>query len=216
MSIGFLVWFILSAILLFFLGWNIVLSTRQRRAWKSYAKAHGLEYRGVGLVGAAEMKGFIDEREVNFFPASYEQDGGRRVRNLTAIEMTLDGDIPFGGAVALGEAAVLAEALGLTADMVIIDGDFPKTCSVLSDDEAAMRAYLTAERKEALLGLMKIKHAQVIVAFRYGVFVLRVDTPKPLDEVKTLEGYLKRMGAVAKVLEPSADEVERMDAAAAV
>ena len=78
---------------------------------------------------------------------------------------------------------------------------WPKGYIALTDDEGAMMAYLTDKRLKALIKLFSMQHVWGILAFRGEVAFLRLDMPQALDRLEDLEAMMKRVIAVAKVLE---------------
>lgn len=201
MSIWFFLWLILSLALLYFVGWTFLILYRQKTAWKSFARKNKFRYRARTLLSSPEMRGKIDSYQIDIFTGEHVTDDARGSRRLNAIEVKLKTLPPFDGALASSGMTRLLAELGFEQsyqpELKEWDGDVVAA----SDSNQAMKAYLNAERLEALEALMKIKAAWVILIFRAGSALLRFDTPDPLDNVKKLEQITRQMVKATKLLE---------------
>ena len=206
MSIWFLLWLLLSATLLFFLGWTLSILWRQKAAWKQYGQKKGLRYNSESMMGPPSLEGVLEGYTVALFASEHTRRHQRVSRKLTAIEVTLHSQMPFAGGIASDGMVVILKEIGFTHEVRPAFAKWPKGRVVMADDKDAMERYLTKERAKALLDVMKFKHAWGIFAFRDEVCVLRLDMPQALETMDSLDEVLSRMVAAAKVLELQAGE----------
>ncbi len=200
-SIWFLLWAVLSATLLYFLAWTMLILYRQKKAWKAYAKNKKLRYKASSFFSSPEISGVIDGYTVSLFTGEHQAAEARSARKLTAIEISLSSKMPFDGAAGSGGMLSIIKEMGFRDEVKPDFKGWDDEFLARSDEKEAMRAYLTDERLKGIVELMGLKNAWTIVAFRDGVSLLRLDTPYPLDEAGKVDRILKRMLVVAKTLE---------------
>lgn len=206
MSVWFLLWLFLSLTLLYFFGWTLFIIHRQKQAWSVFAKKKGLRYVAGGFSEAPQMEGVVDDYAVSFFPAQYELGDVRHNRKMTAVELTLHGDMPFEGFIASGMLIDAAKTAGLPQEVKPKHEKWNDQNIVLTDNIAAMEAYLTPERLEVVTRWMNMRNIWFLLGFRNGLFLMRVDTPNPLDNPKRINAMLKTMLKDAQILELKASE----------
>ncbi len=201
MTIWFFLWLLLSLVLLFFLGWNLLITFKQKKAWQAFAADRGLRYKSDAFMRSPRLDGVVNGYTIGMFAAEHVRDSSRTSRKLTAIEIQLSSEMPFDGAVASAGMIELVKAMDFKEEITPNSTHWDKKHVAITSYKAAMQAYLTDERVKALVGLMRMKNAWVILAFRNGVFLLRVDTPNALAESKVIDDVLAAMIKVAAVME---------------
>ena len=197
----FLVWFVLSATLLFLLSWTTYILYRQKKAWKLYASKRGMKYRSASMMDDPYLDGMLDDYKVSLFPSEYAA-GERRKRGqkVVSVETVLSSDMPFDGALASGDLASFVSDLELK-HWLKNDATWPDDSVISTDQRGSMDVYLTPERIAVLADLMKIEASCVILAFRNDVCVLRIDTRGALADPKAIDTMIKALTQAAKVLE---------------
>lgn len=212
MNIFILVWIALSLFLLGFWFWSNWVLYRQKQAWKLFAKKRKLRYYSGKVFDSPELSGTFQEFEVLAFTAEHDSEDGRVGRRLTSIEVSLHSSLPVSAAVASGGMVKLVEELHFQAEFRPDIPGWDNSYIVRSRDNAVMRAYLTDRRFQALVKLMKIKNAWTILFFTGGRGLLRIDTSDPLYDPKKLDGIMKQMVEVAKILELEKGETNKLAA----
>lgn len=147
------------------------------------------------------LDGVLDGYTVGLFTAEHVRSNSRTNRKLTAIEIQLSSDMPFEGAVASEGMVELIKSMPFKEEMKPDSPLWKSNFVAITDHKAAMAMYLTEERLTVLTKLMALKNAWVVLAFRNGVFLLRIDTANALDEGKVMDALLGKMLKAAKVLE---------------
>ena len=215
MSLWFLLWLFLSLTLLYFFGWTLYIIQRQKKAWSAFAKKYGLRYFAGGFSEAPQMEGVIDEYAFSFFPAQYELGDVRHSRKMTAIEMTLKSDVPFDGFIASGMLIDASKGAGLPHETKPLHGGWNDENIILTDKIGSMQAYLTEERMEIINRWLKLKNSWFLLGFRNDVFLLRIDTPSPLDNPKKINALVKKLLQDVPALELKQGEASMLQIAAA-
>lgn len=215
MSVWFLLWLFLSLTLLYFFGWTLYILQRQKKAWAAFAKKYGLRYFAGGFSEAPQMEGVIGDYAFSFFPAQYELGDVRHSRKMTAIEMTLKSEVPFDGFVASGMLIDASKGAGLQHEIKPLHGQWDDTNIVLTDKIGSMQAYLTEERMEIINRWLKLKNSWFLLGFRNDVFLLRIDTPNPMDNPKKINALVKKLLQDVPVLELKKGEASMLQIAAA-
>lgn len=201
MSIWFLLWLVLSGALLYFMGWTLYILHRQKAAWSKYAEAKKLRYKANTFTSSPEMSGVLNDYTFSFFTGEHTVQEGRSTRKLTATEVSLSSRMPFDCALGSGGMVTLIRPLGLKEEIIPQHQDWKTSSIAATNNRAAFEAYLTPERLDAIVALMKVKNSWVIFIARGDVMLLRFDTPDPLDNPKKIEMLVQKMTAAAKVLE---------------
>ncbi len=190
-SIWFLLWLFLSLTLLYFFGWTLLILYKQKRAWKLFAKKRDLRYEGGKFSDAPSMAGDIEGYEFSFFPAQYEIGDIRHNRKMTAIEVTLKNKPPFEGFVASGLLVETIKLAELPHEFTPEHEKWKGDSLVVTDNVAAMSSYLTSDRQEVVTRWMLKNNIWFLIGFRNDVYVLRIDTPLPMDNPKKINALVK-------------------------
>lgn len=210
MSIWFLIWLLLSIVLLGFMGWTLLILHNQKQGWGKYAKSKKLRFKISGMFGSPEMSGVLNDYTFSFFTGEHVLQEGRSMRKMTAVEVSLSSRMPFDCAVGSGGMVSLIRPLGLKEEITPQHPEWKNTSIAVSASRPGLESYLTPERLESIMSLMKIKHAWVIFIARGDVMLLRFDTPDPLDNPKKIELLVQKMTAAAKTLELRPGEMETL------
>ena len=201
MSIWFFLWLLLSGALLFFMGWNLLILYRQKKAWKVFAAKRKLRYRSTAMMSAPEISGVMNDFTVSMFTGEHMRPDQRSSRKLTAIEVNLTSVMPFEIAIASGGMVDLARELNFKEEIRPDLAGWDKGWVVYTQSRTAAEAYLTPERLQALVGLLKEENAWVIFIARAKTTLLRLDTPLPLDTPVLIDKLCAAMTSVARELE---------------
>ncbi len=210
MNIWVLVWLGLALTLLYFMGWNMLILYRQKKAWREFSEGESLRFKDGGFAKSPEMNGTYKDYTVSLFTGEHLAPDGRGSRRLAAIEIQLSSKMPFEAALASGGMVSFARELQLNEEVKIDHKGWKKDYIALSNKPAALENYLTSERIEALMTLIRVKNGWVILVFKGDTTLLRFDTADPLDKVGTLRAILNRMVEAAKILELEAGEAARL------
>lgn len=201
MNIWFALWVVLSVTLIGFLLWSLAVLRVQKQAWKTFAQKNNLRYAPGKTMENPEMDGMIEGYKFNFFTGEHQPGDTRFSRRMTAMEVTLLGAMPIEGGVASGGMIPFLKSLGFAHEVEPQYESWNKAYMAAASSGAAMRAYLTEERVQALVKLMQVPNAWVIFVFRKDLALLRIDTPNPLTSAEQIEKLQKIMLKMAKILE---------------
>jgi hypothetical protein len=214
-SIWILVWIILSVIMVAFLLWTAGVMLKQKSAWKAFASKHKLRYRAHKFMDAPEMDGMIEGYKFNFFPSEHLSNDIKGKRSLMAIEVTLNTKLPAEGTVASEGLVPVAKEIGFRAELTPKIKGWDSNYIALTDNKPVMEEYLTDERLDVLMRLMKVKGIWVMLIAVQDTLLLRVDMPDPLMTADKLEKTKQRLLLAAKILELKDGESKRLKTAEA-
>ncbi len=96
--------------------------------------------------------------------------------------------------------------IGLPEEFKIKSKKWKKDWIAQSADADLMAEYFTSDRMNAVAALMGIKHAWSILIAREGVFLLRIDTPHPLETYDKINKMVEKLLAMADVFELEGSE----------
>lgn len=215
MSVWLVLWVIVSVVLLGFLVWSLIVLQGQKSTWKTFASKHKLRYRSRGAMDSPEVDGSIDGYKVDIFTSEHTADNARSSRKLTAIEISLHSVMPVDGAVASAGMIPLVKELGFKTEVRPEHELWNRSYMAAGDNARAIKAYLTPERLDAIIRLMRIKHSWIILIFRAERMLLRIDTPDPLTSEDYLDRLIKLLIKSAKTFELKSGEsgvIEREEA----
>ncbi len=215
MSVWLVLWVIVSVVLLGFLAWSLIVLQGQKSTWKKFASKHKLRYRARATMDSPEVDGSIDGYKIDVFTSEHTAENARSSRKLTAIEINLHSVMPVDGAVASGGMVPLVKELSFKAEVKPEHELWDRSYVAAGDNARAVKAYLTSERLDALVRLMRIKHSWIILIFRADRMLLRIDTPDPLTSEDYLDRLIKLLIKSAKTFELKSGEsgvIEREEA----
>ena len=210
MSVYFIIWAVLTTFLLLFWVWSTTILYQQKKSWKAYAQKKKLRYRANRFFDSPEISGAFEGYKIVGFTSEHDQQDGRLIKRLTCLEVSLKGSLPVSTAIASGGMVDVVEELSFQYEYRPDIRGWDNSYIARSRDEDVMRAYLTTERLQQLVKLMKVKNSWIILIFVGGQGLLRIDTPDPLDNIKTLEKYVRALVSAAKVLDLDRGEAEKL------
>lgn len=209
MSVWWLLWFVLSFILLGTTIWSLIILFKQKKAWAAYAKNKGLTFKKGTFSGPCAMEGTVDGVNVSLFTAVQQKEDSRKNRQLTVVQLTL------------GKAFIDSIGAG-TAEMLPFLNSLPtvtphslenekwdsKVNHIYSRNKEAVNLYLTDERVAILNNILKLSNSDNIVLLDAEEGVFRFETFNPLtDDVKIDKLVSKLIVSINKLL-PSKKEIE--------
>ena len=200
MSIWFFIWLCMTLIILYFVGWNMVILMRQKRAWKAFAGKHKLRYKGGKSGESSEMSGSFNDSTISLFTGEHEAETSRGTRKLMAIEIILPSKPEFEAGLATGGMVDLLKDMNFGPELKIKHKGWSKESIAASPDPEKFETYLIKERLDALMTLASIKNSWVTLIFRDETALLRFDTPDALDTAAKLNSILDKMTKAAKAL----------------
>ena len=201
MTIWLFLWGLLSAGLLFFTGWTLLILLQQKKAWRQFAKKYKLRYRNTAFMSSPQVNGMYKGYAVGIFTSEHETERGGTNRKLTAIEVEMDSRMPIEGAIGSGGMVRVVQSLGYS-DEFKPEYDFWSTEYIIRcEDKRVLTRYLDKDRARALADLMEKKNTWVIFIFKGADTVLRIDTPSPFDKLEKLTDTIDEMVEIAKILE---------------
>ena len=214
MSIWIAIWVVISTALIGFLLWSLLILYRQKTTWKAFAAKHKLRYTPNALMESPDISGAFGEHKISFFTSEHLNKDARGIRKMMAIEVGLNSEMPFEGAIASGEMIPIIKNIGFGFEVRPEHKAWSRSYIATGDSKRALEAYLKDDRIQALCKLMKIQNSWVVFIFRKGQVILRIDTPNPLDSSEKLEKISALMVKIAKVLELDTGEFKALKAEA--
>jgi len=210
LSVWFIIWLILSGALMYFSVWTFYILHRQKKSWKDFAKKHKLRYRAESLMAAPDINGVMDGYTLGVFTSEHMTADMRGTRKMTAVEVELSSAMPFDGAVASGKMTDLVQGLNYSEELRPAHKNWDVSYIARSRNGAALEAYLTQERLDAVTSLMKVRNFWVIFIFQGENTLLRVDTFDPCDNPDKIEKIVRRLIRIARILELKEGEGARL------
>lgn len=212
MTIWIAVWLLLSSVLLYFFVWTFFILQRQKKVWQKFGDDFGLRYKKGGLWDTPRLEGVYEGYTISLFASEHMREDMRSSRKMTAIEFTLHCTLPFDGAIASGGMIDVLKMADFGQEYQPDVKAWHKSYIARASHRIALQKYLTHDRLKALIGLMRIKNAWFISAFRNDIFVVRIDTPYALDDRKSLEVLILKMFKACKALEVNKAELRELSA----
>lgn len=210
MSFWFLLWVMISACLLGFLFWTILILMTQKKVWKNYAEKHKLRYKPNNFFDAPDMNGIIDTHSISLFSGEHSLPGERYTRKMTSMEIQLASKMPIDGGMASGGFVDIIEKLGFKEELEPQHSAWKKSYIASADNKSVFDSFLTKERLDALLSLMKVEKFWVIFIFKEDTTLLRLDVSDPLGAYGKLDKIVKALIKVAQTLELRDGEADRL------
>ncbi len=194
-------WLFMSVVLLTFWFWTIYVVLKQKAAWRLYAEKRKMRFHSNGFLETPSVSGALDGYRVTIFPSEHSELDARSQRRLTAIEITLHSGLPVRSAMATGGMVQVVEALDIYREYKPSVKGWDDSYVIRTADVGVMEGYLTEDRLNKLLSLMKVDRAWIVFLCLEDVSLLRLDTPLPIDDPKKLDLLIKQMINAAKALE---------------
>lgn len=208
--IWFLLWLVLSFILLGTTGWSTYILFQQKKAWRKYAKAKGLTYNNGTLFGSCAMEGVIGDYNLSFFTAVQQYEDVRKNRQLTVMQVTAN--VPFVDGIAMGtkEMFPFLKTLEAITPHEIQSKKWDKKNAVRTRNKKAVNAYLTEERIDIFSQILNMPNSDVLIILDDQEGVFRFETSNPLKDAKQIDGVVNKLIARIKKLQPAAEERNRL------
>lgn len=193
MSIGVLLWIVLSAVILGVFGWSTYILYQQKKAWKAFATKYKLKYEPGRLLQSASINGYIDETRVEVFSAEAVTADIRGRRFLSAIEIVVPKKLVDSGATGTPDVLPFLETLDLLKLYPLKSEHWNEEHKFFVKHKDAMHDFFSEEMVRKFAKLLKIKNASVLIMFDGEEFVIRVETPDALAEEKKLEDLVFKL-----------------------
>jgi hypothetical protein len=171
-----------------------VRSNQAEDSWRLLADRHGLRY-ATEWQGKKSLvvHGDLDGRA--FLMENVEVGGGQQKHSQTQISLQLGDRLPAGlflGPERFGKGVFKKMIVG--EEIEVGDAEFDAAVVIRAEDSKDVVAYLTDERRAAVLKILEIK-----ATVEDGKIFLKA--PKQLHKLQELEHYLEEMRAAARVLD---------------
>ncbi|NCT40407.1 MAG: hypothetical protein GW778_01940 [Alphaproteobacteria bacterium] len=210
MNLWLIVWAFLALSLAVFVAWTFWILMKQKRAWSIFAEKRKLRYNSQSLMSGAELNGVIGDHTVGVFTSEHVSADARGVRKLTAIEVNLNSSMPIDGGIASGGMVPILKKLRFKQELLPKHEAWKKSYIASSNHKQVLDSYLNDARIKAICELMEIPNSWVILIFKDGVMLLRIDVADPLHDAKRLDQRIKDILAVAKICELEPGEAKRL------
>lgn len=212
MSLWFLLWFVLSAILLGATFWSTIILIQQKKAWSEYAAKKGLTFTRGTFFAPATMEGVVDGINLSFFTATQMHEDTRKNRQLTVVQVNVNE--PFVDGIGFGTKEMLPFLQSLDAITVhdVKVGKWNKAHHIMSRNKKAIDAYLTEERVSIISGILDMPNADVLILLDDKEGVFRIETPNPLQNAQQIDKLVSKLFARIKKLQPDAQEAQALAA----
>lgn len=201
MNIWMFIWLVLSVGLLGFSAWNWLILSQQKREWRRFAKENRLRYRAKAMMMSPEVSGTYKDHGVNIFTSEFQLSEGRGGRKMTAVEIEMDSRMPIAGALGSKGMVEVIQSLDFSDSFQPKLEGWDTENIIRCDDKKVMEAYFTKERLDALQKFLQDSNIWLLLVFRGNEMILRIDTPKALQQSGELQGVVDRLIEAAQVLE---------------
>jgi hypothetical protein len=164
-------------------------------SWRKLADRHGLRY-ATEWEGKKKLvvHGDLDGR--SFRMENVEVGGGQQKQLHTKITFHLGRRLPAGlflGPERFGKGVFKKMIVG--EEIEIGDAAFDEKVVIRGDDPGKVKAYLTDERKAAVLKILEMK-----ATVEGGMIIM--EAPREIHDLSELERHLQEMRSAAGVLDP--------------
>lgn len=194
------IWLVLSAILLGSAVWSLQILLRQKKAWEAYAKSKNFNFVRGTFMGPAEMSGVVGDYKVSFFSVERTSDDVRSRRLMTSLEIELVEPIVDGMAMGTKEMLPFMQSIGTLKPTKIENPQWDESLFAFVRNEACIKAYLTSERLDSFINLLKTRNADVIIVFNDQKLAIRLETPDPMQDTAKMDKIVIRiLGLLDKV-----------------
>ncbi len=213
MSIWWLLWGVLSFILLGTTIWSLIILFQQKKTWSVFAKRRGLVYNKGTLAGPCEISGTIDGLSIGMFTATQMKEDSRKNRQVTVLQLTQG--TPLFDSMAIGTPEMLPFLNSLDALTVYpLEHDKwdKKHNHLFSKNKKAADVFLSEERLTILNKILKIPNSDNLILLDLNQGVFRFETNNPLHDLAKLDSLVTKLIAAIKKLTPSEAEYKELSA----
>jgi len=180
--------------------WSIQILSRQKQAWKLFAKRHDLSYDRGSVMSTATVAGDMNGYGLAVFSEAQLEADGRSKKFRTIIQFELPSGMPTEGVVATAGLREMASLLDLSETFEPQNGQWSGAIYLRTKNVEKFKSYLTKERVDTLHSLMSQSDMNAIFIFNEEETLLRVETPNPLDTAEKLERVINELMSKVKLL----------------
>jgi len=202
----FLLWFILSVIILGATAWSTLILIKQKQAWKAFAKKNNLQYRTRDFFAPCEMDGMVDGFEVSFFSAEQQNPDARKNRQRTVLQINDPTFFVDGLACGTPEVKTFIDMLDTLTIQDVSHTQFKKSNIIRSRHKKAVASFLTEERVKIINSLLAFPKSDNLILMDDQQGTFRFETSNPLTSDELIQGTLDKIFARIKKLRPSPEE----------
>ena len=211
MSIWWLLWFVLSFILLGATVWSLAILFRQKNAWQEFAKRKGVAFTKGTFSGPCSLDGIIDGVSISMFTATQQKEDSRKNRQLTVLQLVYTK--PYIDAMAAGTSEMLPflSSLNLLSVHALDNAKWDgKNNHLFSRNKKAVETYLTEERVLILNKILKVPSSDNLIILEPEQATFRFETSNPLTELAKIDSLVSNLIAAMKKLQPSDEEYKKL------
>lgn len=206
MSIWFLIWFVLSFILLGAMAWSTIILIQQKQAWKSFARRKGLTFRPNKFFEPGELEGVLDGYNIAFFTATQQKEDARKNRQLTVMQITANEKFVDGLGCGTPEMVEFLKLLDALSVHEVKKSGWNKNNDIRSRNKQAVEAYLTEERVKIISNILSMPNTNVLILMDQNESVFRFETSNPLTDEKKIDAIISKLFARIEKLKPTNEE----------
>ena len=213
MTIWWLLWAILSFILLGSTIWSLIILQQQKKAWAEFAKRKDLLFKKGKFSAPCEIEGTIEGMNIGLFSATQQKEDARKNRQLTVLQLKKPKGYVDALAAGTPEMLPFLNSLTLITPHPLEDKNWDKkNHHIYSRNKEVVSAYLTPERIALLNKILKVGNSDNIVVMEAEETVFRFETSNPLTELSKIEALVSKLVMAMKKLEPSEEEYQKLQA----
>lgn len=210
----FLIWFVLSAILLGASVWSLLILLRQKKAWESFATMHKLIFSRGTFMGPAEISGMIDEYKVAFYTAERQSTDVRKKRYVSVIELTAPEGLFDGGVAGTQEMLTFMQSLQQVHFFKIEVEGWDETHRIFVREDLSAAAYFTPDKLDVFANILKTRNADVFIVFTNENYLVRLETTDPMQDADKIEKVVLRIKGLMERMAITGEERQRISALA--
>jgi len=189
----FLLWFVLSVILVGATLWSLKILLTQKKAWETYAKSKNFTYQPGTFMGPAEMSGVIGDYKLGFFTGERQGADVRTRRYVTVVEIILVEGLVNGAVMGTQEMLPFMQSLDQLHPFQVEGPGWEAGLFAFIKNDEAVKAYLTPERIEVLSSILKTRNADAVIVFHDKELVVRLETSEPMQNAEKIDKIATRV-----------------------
>lgn len=189
----FLIWFVLSAILLGASLWSLLILFRQKKAWEIFATKHKLIFNRGTFMGPAEISGMIDDYKIAFYTAERQSPDARKKRYVSVIELTAPTGLFDGGVAGTQEMLTFMQSLPQVHFFKVEAEGWDETHRVFVREDLSAASYFTPEKLDVFSSILKTRNADVFIVFTDENYLVRLETTDPMQDADKIEKVVLRI-----------------------
>jgi len=209
LTIWWLLWAVLSFILLGATVWSLAILQQQKKTWSEFAKRRGLLFKKGKFSAPCEVEGTADGMHISLFSATQQKEDARKNRQLTVLQIKYPKSFVDSFAAGTGEMLPFLNSLGSISPHPLEDKNWDKTNHhIYSRNKEAVKKYLTEERVTLLNKILKVGNSDNVIVMEPEEVVFRFETSNPLTDLSQLDAMVSKLVAAMKKLEPDEKEIK--------